>query len=65
MDIIKSFEHMQGRVWLNKGSSESLQASNSKPNENQWPKGINRSAVLMPCFFDAVNSHIVAGQRFQ
>ena len=31
--------------------------------ENKTPKGIMRSAVPLPCFFDAVESHRVAGQR--
>ena len=31
--------------------------------ENQSPKGIMRSAVPLPCFFDVVKSQRVAGQR--
>ena len=30
---------------------------------NQSPKGIMRSAVSLPCFFDVVKSQRVAGQR--
>ena len=30
---------------------------------NQSPKGIMRSAVPLPCFFDVMKSHRVAGQR--
>ena len=32
---------------------------------NQLPKGILRSAVPLPCFFDVVKSQKVAGQRAQ
>ena len=32
---------------------------------NQSPKGIMRSAVPLPCFFDVVKSQTVAGQRPQ
>ena len=32
---------------------------------NKTPKGIMRSAVPLPCFFDVVKLHRVAGQRPQ
>ena len=31
--------------------------------ENKTPKGIMRSAVPLPCFFDVLKSQGVAGQR--
>ena len=34
-----------------------------KRKENKTPKGIMRSAVPLPCFFDVVKSQTVAGQR--
>ena len=45
--------------WLGRGrgSEKSLQGS------NQSPKGIMRSAVPLPCFFDVVKTQKVAGQR--
>ena len=31
--------------------------------KNQSPKGIMRSAVPLPCFFDVVKSHRIAGVK--
>ena len=42
----------QGENWREMG----------KRKENQSPKGIMRSAVPLPCFFDVVKSQKVAGQ---
>ena len=36
-----------------------------KERMNQAPKGIMRSAVPLPCYFDVLKSHKVAGQRPQ
>ena len=37
----------------------------NRKRENQSPKGIMRSAVPLPCFFDVEKSQRVAGQRHQ